>query len=246
MTTSVLIVDDDSAVCNLLSRFLTTRGLDVSVLHDGTALRRRLEVERPSIVVLDIMMPGVDGLTALRQVRAAGDDIPVIFVTARDSVTEKVEGLELGADDYLSKPFDPRELLARIDTVLRRRAPASSARPETRASERFGRFELDFVTRALISGTERISLRDSEFALLKVLVKHPYKVLSRVLIHDLVHRDDATFSDRSLDVPIWRLRRVIEEDPASPRHVQTVRGQGYVFIPDPDGVRDRPDRAAPR
>ncbi|WP_174363080.1 response regulator [uncultured Caballeronia sp.] len=245
MTTSVLIVDDDPAVCDLLSRFLITRGLEVTVLHDGTALRRRLEVERPSIVVLDIMMPGVDGLTALRQVRAAGDDIPVIFVTARDSVTEKVEGLELGADDYLSKPFDPRELLARIDTVLRRRAPASSARPETRASERFGRFELDFVTRALVSGTERIALRDSEFALLKVLVKHPYKVLSRVLIHDLVHRDDATFNDRSLDVPIWRLRRIIEEDPASPRHVQTVRGQGYVFIPDPDGVRDRPDRAAP-
>jgi two-component system phosphate regulon response regulator OmpR len=238
MTTSVLIVDDDPAVCDLLSRFLKARGLDVSVLHDGTGLRRRLEYARPSIVVLDIMMPDMDGLAALRQVRAAGDDIPVIFVTARDSVTDKVEGLELGADDYLAKPFDPRELLARIDTVLRRRAPASTGRPEACASERFGRFELDFITRALVSGNERIPLRDSEFALLKVLVRHPYKVLSRVLIHDLVHRDDSTFSDRSLDVPIWRLRRIIEEDPASPRHVQTVRGQGYVFIPDPDGARN--------
>ena len=238
MTTSVLIVDDDPAVCDLLSRFLKARGLDVSVLHDGTGLRRRLEYERPSIVVLDIMMPDTDGLAALRQVRTAGDDIPVIFVTARDSVTDKVEGLELGADDYLSKPFDPRELLARIETVLRRRAPASTGRPEACASERFGRFELDFITRALVSGNERIALRDSEFALLKVLIRHPYKVLSRVLIHDLVHRDDSTFSDRSLDVPIWRFRRIIEEDPASPRHVQTVRGQGYVFIPDPDGARN--------
>src|ERR1700709_514272 len=183
MTTSVLIVDDDLAVCDLLSRFLKARGLDVSVLHDGTDLRRRLEYARPSIVVLDIMMTKVDGIAALRQVRAAGDDIPVIFVTARDSVTDKVEGLELGADDYLAKPFDPRELLARIDTVLRRRAPASSARPGRRASERFGRFELDFVTRALVSGAQRNAVRHSEFVWLKVLEKHPYKVLSRVLTH---------------------------------------------------------------
>jgi two-component system, OmpR family, phosphate regulon response regulator OmpR len=238
MTPSVLIVDDDPAVCDLLCRFLKARGLDVAILHDGTGLRQRLEYVRPSIVVLDVMMPGMDGLAALRQVRAAGDDIPVIFVTALDSVTDKVAGLELGADDYLSKPFDPRELLARIDTVLRRRAPPSTGRHEARASERFGRFELDFVARALVSGNERIALRDSEFALLKVLVRHPYKVLSRVLIHDLVHRDDGTFSERSLDVPIWRLRRIIEEDPASPRHVQTVRGQGYVFIPDPDRARN--------
>lgn len=236
MTTSVLIVDDDLHVCELLSRFLSARGLEVSTLHDASVLRRRLETVRPSIVVLDIMMPNVSGLDALRQVRDAGDDIPVIFVTARDSVSDKVEGLELGADDYLSKPFDPRELLARIDTVLRRRAPAATAMPEVRERERFGRFELDFASRALISDTGHIALRDSEFALLKVLVRHPYKVLSRVLIHDLVHRDELAFSDRSLDVPIWRLRRLIEEDPANPRHVQTVRGQGYVFIPDPDGA----------
>lgn len=241
MTISVLIVDDDLAVCDLLGRFLSARGFHVSMLHDGSTLRQRLEFERPSIVVLDIMMPATDGIAALRQIRDAGDDIPVIFVTARDSVADKVEGLELGADDYLSKPFDPRELAARIETVLRRRAPESTGRTEARERERFGRFELDFVSRALISGAERVALRDSEFALLKVLVRHPYKVLSRVLIHDLVHRDEMAFSDRSLDVPIWRLRRIIEEDPASPRHVQTVRGEGYVFIPDPD----RAERAAP-
>ncbi|MDR5754527.1 MULTISPECIES: response regulator [unclassified Caballeronia] len=245
MTTSVLIVDDDPTVRDLLCRFLRTRGFDVSVLHDGGGLRRRLELERPSIVVLDIMMPGTDGLQTLRQLRAAGDDIPVILVTACGSVTDKVSGLEAGADDYLAKPFDPRELLARIETVLRRRAPVAS-KPEPRARERFGRFEVDFVTRSLMSGDERMPLRDSEFALLKVFIRHPYKVLSRVLIHDLVHSDDLAFRDRGLDVPIWRLRRIVEDDPSNPRHIQTVRGQGYVFVPDADGAAfpgtDAPDR----
>jgi len=233
MSTSVLIVDDDPAVRDLLRRFFNAQGIDVSVLHDGGGLRRRLTLERPSIVVLDIMMPDIDGLRALRDLRAAGEDIPVIFVTGCDSVPQKIAGLQSGADDYLAKPFDPRELLARIEAVLRRRASAPS-RSEPAPRERFGRFEVDFVTRSLSSGGERIALRDSEFALLKVFIKHPYKVLSRVLIHDLVHRDDLPFRDRGLDVPIWRLRRLIEDDPSHPRHVQTVRGQGYVFVPDTD------------
>jgi two-component system, OmpR family, phosphate regulon response regulator OmpR len=235
MTTSVLIVDDDPVVRDLLRRFLNERGFQVSVLHDGAGLAHRLELERPSLVVLDIMMPNTDGLRALRQLRASGDDIPVIFLTACGSVNDKVKGLESGADDYLAKPFDPRELLARIETVLRRRASAPS-RPERAPRERFGRFEVDFVTRSLVQGSERIALRDSEFALLKIFIKHPYKVLSRVLIHDLLRGDDLAFRDRGLDVPIWRLRRIIEDDPSNPRHVQTVRGQGYVFVPDTDGA----------
>ncbi|SAK60914.1 osmolarity response regulator [Caballeronia fortuita] len=235
MSTSVLIVDDDPAVRDLLRHFFNAQGIDVSVLHDGAGLRRRLELERPSIVVLDIMMPETDGLRALRDLRAAGEDIPVIFVTGCDSVPQKIAGLQSGADDYLAKPFDPHELLARIEAVLRRRAVAPS-RPEPAPRERFGRFEVDFVTRSLLRGDERIALRDSEFALLKVFIKHPYKVLSRVLIHDLVHRDELPFRDRGLDVPIWRLRRLIEDDPSHPRHVQTVRGQGYVFVPDADAA----------
>ncbi|WP_321798173.1 response regulator [Caballeronia sp. J97] len=233
MAISVLIVDDDPTVRDLLRHFFNAQGIDVSVLHDGAGLRRRLELERPSLVVLDIMMPDTDGLRALRDLRAAGEDIPVIFVTGFDSVPQKIAGLQSGADDYLAKPFDPHELLARIEAVLRRRAGAPS-RPEPAPRERFGRFEVDFVTRTLLRGDERIALRDSEFALLKVFVKNPYKVLSRVLIHDLVHRDDLPFRDRGLDVPIWRLRRLIEDDPSNPRHVQTVRGQGYVFVPDAD------------
>jgi len=235
MAISVLIVDDDSVVRDLLRQFLHERGVQVSVLHDGGGLAHRLELERPSIVVLDIMMPNTDGLRALRMLRASGDDIPVILLTGRTSVNDKIAGLQAGADDYLAKPFDPRELLARIETVLRRRASVPS-RPEPCARERVGRFELDFVTRSLVDGDERIALRDSEFALLKIFMKHPYKVLSRVLIHDLLRGDDLSFRDRGLDVPIWRLRRIIEDDPSNPRHVQTVRGQGYVFVPDIDGA----------
>jgi two-component system, OmpR family, phosphate regulon response regulator OmpR len=235
MTTSVLLVDDDPVVRDLLRHFFREHGMHVSVLHDGSGLMQRLELERPSIVVLDIMMPNTDGLRALRDLRASGDDMPVIFLTACGSVNDKIAGLECGADDYLAKPFDPRELLARIETVLRRRASAPS-RPERCARERVGKFEIDFVSRSLIRDGERIALRDSEFALLKIFVRHPYKILSRVLIHDLLRGDELAFRDRGLDVPIWRLRRIIEDDPSNPRHVQTVRGQGYVFVPDADGA----------
>jgi two-component system phosphate regulon response regulator OmpR len=207
-------------------------GMDASVLHDGANLQRRLEIERPSVVVLDIMMPKTDGLTALAAVRAAGDDIPVIFVTARGSVPERIKGLSLGADDYLPKPFDPAELLARIRTVLRRRGPALASAPVVLPRFAFGTFELDFGARVLYRDGEEVPLRDSEFALLKIFAKHPYKVLSRMLIHDLIHRDEVAFTDRGLDVPIWRLRRTIESDPSNPRYVQTVRGKGYVFVPD--------------
>jgi two-component system phosphate regulon response regulator OmpR len=132
--------------------------------------------------------------------------------------------------------MDARELLARIHTVLRRRGPSTTSAPEARKPYRFGPFELDFATRSLSRDDAKLPLRDSEFALLKIFVNNPYKVLSRVLIHDLVHRDNLAFRDRSLDVPIWRLRRVIEDDPSNPCYVQTVRGKGYVFVPDADGT----------
>lgn len=232
MKPQVLIVDDDPVVRDLLCRFLQSNELDVSVLHDGTHLRRRLERERPSVIVLDIMMPNTDGLTALAALRAAGDDIPVIFVSARGSTPERIAGLKLGADDYLPKPFDPDELLARIQALLRRRGPALASAPDARARYHFGPFALDFGTRVLFRDGEALPLRNSEFGLLKILASHPYKVLSRVRMHDLMHRDEVAFHDRSLDVPIWRLRRTIEIDPSHPRYIQTVRGKGYVFVPD--------------
>lgn len=240
MNPSVLIVDDDLVVRDLLSRFLRSHHFDVAVLHDGKHLQRRLELERPSIVLLDIMMPETDGLEAIAALRAAGDDIPVIFVTARGSVTDRIRGLTLGADDYLPKPFDPYELLVRIQNILRRRGPPTATVPEARKRYRFGPFELDFTMRTLSRGDTQIMLKESEFALLKVFTMHPYKLLSRALIHDIVHREERVFRERSLDVPIWRLRRVIETDPSKPFYIQTVRGKGYIFVPDPVHSADAP------
>jgi two-component system, OmpR family, phosphate regulon response regulator OmpR len=231
MSPHVLIVDDDPVVRDLLCRFLRANGFEASVLHDGTHLGRRLERERPSVVVLDVMMPGTDGLRALAALRAEGDTIPVIFASARGSVADRIAGLTLGADDYVAKPFDPQELLLRIQTVLRRRGEVLPSAPEPRERFRFGPFELDFATRTLLRDGEHVALRDGAFALLKIFSRNPYRVMSRVLIHDLLHADGLAFRDRSLDVPIWRLRRVIEIDPSQPRYVQTVRGKGYVFVP---------------
>jgi two-component system, OmpR family, phosphate regulon response regulator OmpR len=238
MNPSVLIVDDDPVVRDFLSRFLRSHHFDAAVLHDGKHLQRRLERERPSIVVLDIMMPETDGLEAIAALRASGDDIPVIFVTARGSVSDRIRGLTLGADDYLPKPFDPHELLVRIQNILRRRGPSTATVPEARRRYGFGPFELDFTMRRLSQGDSQIVLRESEFALLKVFATHPYKVLSRTLIHDIVHREERAFRERSLDVPIWRLRRVIEADPSNPLYIQTVRGKGYIFVPDPAHFAD--------
>lgn len=184
----VLLVDDDADLRGLLRTFFQQRGIEFSVLHDATHLERRLERERPSIVVLDLMMPGVDGLTALRQLRASGDTIPVIMLTARAEGVDRVIGLELGADDYLGKPFMPQELLARIHAVLRRHVSQSDTRaPEQREPVRFGRFRIDFATRTLFRDDEPMKLTGGEYALLEVLAQHPMETLSRVKLLDLLH-----------------------------------------------------------
>ncbi|WP_175108602.1 winged helix-turn-helix domain-containing protein, partial [Pararobbsia alpina] len=187
-------------------------------------------LERPSLILLDIMMPNCDGLQALKSLRDAGDDLPVIFLPGRVGVTDRVAGLEYGADDYLTKPCDSRELLARIHAVLRRRGRVPSAAPEQRETFSFGPFVLDFTTRTLVRNGTRLELREGEYALLKIFSAHPLTVLSRARLHDLLHGDDYAFRDRSLDVSAWRLRRVIESDPSNPRYVQTVRNKGYIFV----------------
>jgi two-component system phosphate regulon response regulator OmpR len=232
MKPHVLVVDDDPVVRDLLRRVLQGNGMDVSVLHDASGLRRRLTLERPSLILLDIMMPNLDGLQALKQLREAGDDVPVIFLSGRGGVVDRVVGLEFGADDYLTKPCDSRELLARINAVLRRRGRVPSAAPEQRDTFSFGPYVLDYTTRTLVREGVRMELRDGEYALLKVFSTHPLTVLSRARLHDLLHGDDYAFRDRSLDVSAWRLRRVIESDPGNPRYVQTVRAKGYIFVPD--------------
>ncbi|CAN7466496.1 response regulator [Trinickia sp. LjRoot230] len=231
MATQILIVDDDAELRDLLREYLVRQGIEVSVLHDAASLERRLERERPDLIVLDLMMPGVDGLTALRQLRASGDDIPVIMLTARADDVDRIVGLELGADDYLGKPFNPRELLARVQAVLRRRRTVPSAAPEQRAPFPFGRFVLDFETRTLNMDGRPLTLSGSEFALLKIFVNHPMRTLTRERLLELLHGPEYDGTDRGIDVQVWRLRRILESDPSAPRFVQTVRGRGYVFVP---------------
>lgn len=228
----VLLVDDDADLRDLLRTFFQQRGIDFSVLHDATQLPRRLERERPSIVVLDLMVPGIDGLTALKQLRASGDTIPVIMLTARADGVDRVIGLELGADDYLGKPFMPQELLARIHAVLRRHVPVAATAPtERREALRFGRFRLEFATRTLFRDEEPLKLTGSEYALLEVFALHPMETLSRTKLVDLLHGPYAEVTERGIDVPVWRLRRLLEDDPANPRRIQTMRGIGYMFVP---------------
>jgi len=231
----VLLVDDDADLRDLLRTFFQQRGIEMSVLHDANHLARRLERERPSIIVLDLMMPGVDGLSALRQLRANGDTIPVIMLTARADGVDRIIGLELGADDYLGKPFMPQELLARIHAVLRRHAQPSSGSTATalekREALRFGRFRLDFARRTLFRDDEALKLTGGEYALLEVLAAHPMETLSRSKLVDLLHGPHSEVTERGIDVPVWRLRRLLEDDPANPRRIQTIRGIGYMFVP---------------
>ncbi len=235
----VLLIDDDAALRDLLRTFFQQRGIEISVLHDATTLERRLERERPSVIVLDLMLPGVDGLTVLKQLRACGDPIPVIMLTARADGVDRVIGLELGADDYLGKPFMPQELLARIHAVLRRHAPAGALgtrpAPERREPLRFGPFRLDFATRTLYRETEALKLTGGEYALLEVFALHPMETLSRTRLLDLLHGPYSNLTERGIDVPVWRLRRLLEDDPAQPRYVQTMRGVGYMFVPGGEG-----------
>jgi two-component system, OmpR family, phosphate regulon response regulator OmpR len=232
MTNTVFLVDDDTVVRDVTAEYLQMRGFTVTALPSARAMQQRLRLERPQIIVLDIMMPDLDGISALRELRASGDDVPVILLTARNEVIDRVLGLEFGADDYVGKPFDPGELAARIRTVVRRRGASATGAPESRASFRFGPFELDFRSRELYRDEERIPLRSSEFAFLKLFINHAMTMLTREQIIEFIYGEAGRYRNRSLDVAIWRLRRLIETDPSEPRYLQTVWGRGYVFVPD--------------
>ena len=230
----ILIVDDDTRIRDLLRRFLSQEGFDVLLAEDGRAMDRILQRETIDLIVLDLMLPGEDGLTICRRLRGAGVKTPVIMLTAKGEDVDRITGLEIGADDYLGKPFNPRELLARIHAVLRRRptaevpgAPASDGEIVT-----FGEFSFDMGARSLSKNGQDIALTTGEFAMLKALVRHPRQPMSRDKLAQLARGRDFEPFDRSLDVQISRLRKMIEVDPSSPKVIQTVWGVGYVFIPD--------------
>jgi two-component system phosphate regulon response regulator OmpR len=189
---------------------------------------------RYDLMVLDLMLPGEDGLAVCRRLRAAGEKIALIMLTAKGDDVDRIMGLETGADDYLAKPFNPRELVARIQAVLRRQAPGET--PGAPAAEgavaRFGPFELDLATRSLTRDGEPLALTTGEFALLKVLVQHAREPMSRDKLMELARGRELEHTDRSIDVQVSRLRKLLGEDPQSPRYIQTVWGFGYVFVPD--------------
>ncbi len=233
MTTRILLVDDDPELRTLLCDYLRRQGIEISTLHDAGALQQWLERDRPDVIVLDVLMPGVDGLTALGRLRASGNDIPVVLLTGRSDDIDRIVGLEMGADDYIGKPFNPRELIARVEAILRRRrVPFSPAALEHREPFRFGRFTLDFESRTLKAADRSQILSATEFAMLKVFINHAMRTLTRERLIDLLYGPEDEHTDRGVDVQVWRLRQILETNPSSPRLIQTVRGRGYVFVPD--------------
>ncbi|MBV8604639.1 MAG: two-component system response regulator OmpR [Pelomonas sp.] len=236
--TKILVVDDDARIRDLLRRYLAQEGFDVLLAEDGRALTKQMMRDTVDLIVLDLMLPGEDGLTICRRLRAANDNTPIIMLTAKVEDVDRIVGLEVGADDYLPKPFNPRELLARINAVLRRRptmeAPGAPAKEPMTVN--FGPFEFDLAQRRLTKDGEMLPLTTGEFSMLKALVRHPRQPLSRDKLAQLARGREFEPFDRSLDVQVSRLRKLIETDPAQPRYIQTVWGVGYVFVPDEGAV----------
>ncbi|GIZ13128.1 two-component system response regulator OmpR [Pseudomonas sp. NCCP-436] len=229
----ILIVDDDARLRRLLERFFDEQGYRVRAVENVEQMDRLLARELFNLVVLDLMLPGEDGLSACRRLREAGNQVPIIMLTAKGDEASRIQGLEQGADDYLAKPFNPRELLARIRAVLRRQAPVVPGAPGSEdESVSFGDYVLSLATRELKKGDQVHMLTTGEFAVLKALVKHAREPLTRDKLMNLARGREWDALERSIDVQISRLRRLIEPDPSKPRYIQTVWGVGYVFVPD--------------
>jgi len=229
----ILIVDDDPGLRRLLERFLTEQGYRARAVENVEQMDRLLGRELFQLVVLDLMLPGEDGMSACRRLRESNNQVPIIMLTAKGDESSRIQGLEQGADDYLAKPFNPRELLARIKAVLRRQAPLVPGAPGSEEETvTFGDYELSLATRELKRGDEVHMLTTGEFAVLKALVQHAREPLTRDKLMNLARGREWDALERSIDVQISRLRRLIEPDPSKPRYIQTVWGVGYVFVPD--------------
>ena len=234
LKTRILVVDDDHRLRELLVRYLGEQGFEVRAVPDGAGMDKQLARERYDLVVLDLMLPGEDGLAICRRLRAQSTGPALVMLTAKGDDVDRIVGLEMGADDYLPKPFNPRELVARIHAVLRRRRPEGPPGAPAAQTEihRFGAFELNLATRSLTRAGGDVPLTTGEFSVLKVLVQHPRQPLSRDKLMELARGREYEVFDRSIDVQISRLRKIVEDDPSKPRHIQTVWGFGYVFVPD--------------
>lgn len=229
----VLIVDDDREIRRMVADYLQKNGLRASAAADGKEMRAVLETNAIDLIVLDLMMPGEDGLVLCRNLRASKHrSIPVVMLTARDDATDRIIGLEMGADDYVVKPFSARELLARINAVIRRSRMLPPNLQITEASRllAFGQWRLDTTARHLLDGEGTVvALSGAEFRLLRVFLDHPQRVLSRDQLLNLTQGRDAEHFDRSIDLLVSRLRQRLQDDPREPAYIKTVRSEGYVF-----------------
>jgi two-component system phosphate regulon response regulator OmpR len=242
LKTRILVVDDDQRLRDLLVKYLGGEGYEVKAVPDSAGMDKQLSRERYDLLVLDLMLPGEDGLSICRRLRAqggqgSGAQPAIIMLTAKGDDVDRIVGLEMGADDYLPKPFNPRELLARINAVLRRRAPAGPPGAPAAGTEtfQFGDFSLNLSTRTLTRAGKPVPLTTGEFSVLKVLVQNARQPLSRDKLMEMARGREYEVFDRSIDVQISRLRKIVEDDPSHPKHIQTVWGFGYVFVPDAGG-----------
>jgi two-component system OmpR family response regulator len=228
----ILVVDDQKEICDVVQEYLTGEGYRVSTANDGNGMRRALGQSHVDLVILDLMLPGEDGLTLARGLRDESG-IGIIILTGRGETVDRIIGLEMGADDYLPKPFHLRELLARVKSVLRRVQSRTGEPGQTsRSHAQFAGWSLDLSSRELMSpGGEEVRLTTGEFDLLAAFVNNPNQVLSRDRLLDLARNREAGPFDRTIDVQVGRLRRKLEEDPQNPSLIKTVRGSGYIFTP---------------
>jgi len=227
----ILVVDDDPGIQRLLTRYLNEQGYKTAVVGDGESMGRWLQNNRPDLIILDLMLPGEDGLSLTRRIRA-DSNTPIIMLTARGEEVDRIVGLEMGADDYLAKPFNPRELLARIRAVLRRSStPAEESHSTLDKVIRFGDFTLNIGSMELLKNGSRVALTSGEVELLIALAQNPERVLTRDQLMDKLNGGVRDPFDRSIDVRITRLRSKIEENPSSPQYIRTVWGKGYRFTP---------------
>lgn len=228
----ILVVDDDTRLRTLLAKYLEEDGFLVRTAHDGKQMDKFMEREAFSLLVLDLMLPDEDGIAICKRLRQ-NTNIPIIMLTAKGSDSDRIAGFEAGADDYLPKPFNPKELLARIKAVLRRHTPTHHAAPTTKSQVvQFGAWHLDLSTRVLSRDGETVPLTTGEFAVLKVLVQHPREPLTRDKLMNLARGREWGAMERSIDVQVSRLRRLLEDNPQVARYIQTVWGTGYMFVPD--------------
>ena len=230
MTQQMLVVDDDARLQELLARYLTEQGFRTATASDAVAMQRQLQRQIYALYILDINLPGEDGLQICQRLRASGDTTPIIMLTARGEDVDRILGLELGADDYLAKPFNPRELLARIRSVLRRRGDVPGSAHEAGAFEiEFDGFRLDGAIRQLTYRGTPIPLNHNEFALLKVLVQNAGQPFSRTQLSKRIYGEDHSPDQRNIDMMVSRLRKYLNQGAPAPEYIQTMRGVGYLF-----------------